>query len=415
MKKIVVVAESIDVNDSSGTKGRVALINNMVKIGYDVYVYHYTRKNIQIQGAKCIAIREIKFSWNYFFSRLERQLRYKLKIDLHKIFEKIWGFSFTLFNDRDSIIKAIKNIDFDPDLVFTFSKGGSFRPHHAILKMPEYHDKWVAYIHDPYPMHLYPRPYNWVEPGYKKKYHFVKELCNSAYKLAFPSELLMEWMDSYFHNCISKGVIIPHQIYESNYSMPSDFPIYFDTKKFNILHSGNLLWGRDPRGLIDGFKLFLSNNPSAKNESKLILLGGTNYYSKYLSLEENNVSQIFVSKDYLNHSEVLEMQYNTNVNIILEAKSEISPFLPGKFPHCIAANKPVLLLGPFYSECRRLLGDSYEYYAEIDQSEKISSLLEKLYWRWKQNKFFSLDRQDLKYYLSEKKLAKTLNKIILKK
>ena len=31
MKRILVIAESIDVNDSSGTKGRVALIKNMIK------------------------------------------------------------------------------------------------------------------------------------------------------------------------------------------------------------------------------------------------------------------------------------------------------------------------------------------------------------------------------------------------
>ena len=33
-KKILVVIESLDVNDSSGTKGRVALLNSFIKSGY---------------------------------------------------------------------------------------------------------------------------------------------------------------------------------------------------------------------------------------------------------------------------------------------------------------------------------------------------------------------------------------------
>ena len=42
---IIIVSESIDVNDSSASKGRVALINNLIKIGYQVTVLHYTRKH----------------------------------------------------------------------------------------------------------------------------------------------------------------------------------------------------------------------------------------------------------------------------------------------------------------------------------------------------------------------------------
>src|SRR5690606_25838338 len=132
-----------------------------------------------------------------------------------------------------------------------------------------------------------------------------------------------------------------------------------------------------------GFQLFLKNNPLASGHSRLIFLGGKNHYSLLLNKKKEEISQMYVSEDYVPHQRVLNMQAHASVNVILEAKSTISPFLPGKFPHCIQANKPVLLLGPYYSESRRLLGDSYKYWTEIDRAEEVASHLEELYLNWK--------------------------------
>jgi hypothetical protein len=101
---------------------------------------------------------------------------------------------------------------FKPDLVLTLSKGGSFRPHHALLKMPELQKKWMAYIHDPYPMHFYPKPYTWTEAGARQKEEFMKEVALKAEITAFPSKLLMDWMGSHYAPYQTKGVVIPHQV-----------------------------------------------------------------------------------------------------------------------------------------------------------------------------------------------------------
>ncbi len=410
-KKILVIAESIDVEDSSGTKGRVALIKNLHKSGFDVRVYHYTRKEIQLQGIACVAIKEKRWSALFFLSRLERYMRVHFKTSLSKPLEKVFGFSFTLFNDRNSIIAALEKIeDFNSDLVLTLSKGGSFRPHHALLKMPNLHKKWIAYIHDPYPMHLYPRPYNWVEAGYYKKWRFMKDVSEKAAFTAFPSKLLMEWMGSYFTGYQEKGLVIPHQISSEEIS-ETIIPEYFDPDKFNILHAGNLLWGRDPEGLIHGFIKFLKLNPEAEKDSQLLFLGGQNHYSSYLSEWEAKIPQFYVSEDYVPFKQVQTLQKRCAVNIILEAKSEISPFLPGKFPHCVMADKPILILGPYYSESRRLLGQDYSYWAEIDKADLISGILKDLYSQWKKDPLkLKLNRPDLEEYLSVNYLTNAINK-----
>jgi len=414
-KKILVVVESIDVEDSSGSKANVALIQNLHKSGFEVLVYHYTRKEIQLPGITCMAIKEKRRSGLFFLSRLERYIRTFLKLSLSKPLEKVFGFSFTLFNDRNSIVTALQEIDgFKPDLVLTLSQGGRFRPHHALVQMTELHKKWMAYIHDPYPMHLYPPPYAWEEPGYSQKERFMKEISQKAAFNAFPSKLLMEWMGSYFIGYQEKGLVIPHQI-DFKVVSSTKTPEFFNSKKFNILHAGNLLWGRDPEGLIQGFIKFLILNPEAETESQLLFLGGQNHYSSILSDYKAKIPQFYVSEHNIPFKEVQAIQNLSSVNVILEAKSEISPFLPGKFPHCVKADRPILFLGPYLSESKRLLGEDYLYWAEIDEVDKIAVHLGKIYHQWKTDPTqLKLNRPDLEEYLSVNYLKETINKIFKK-
>jgi len=411
-KKILVVVESIDVEDSSGSKANVALTQNLVKAGFEVMVYHYTRKEIQLPGITCVAIKEKRWSALFFLSRLERYLRAFLKLSLSRPLEKIFGFSFTLFNDRNSIIGALRKIeDFNPDLILTLSKGGSFRPHHALLKMPELHKKWIAYIHDPYPAHLYPRPFAWVEAGYFEKWKFIWNISERAAYSAFPSKLLMEWMGSYYPGFLKSGMIIPHQLIELS-TEGIGFPDYFNPKDFNLLHAGTLLEPRNPRILLEAFQRFLEKHPEARLHSKLMFLGGESVFSPWLKEKAEQIKELEVSETYIPFKDVFKIQQHVAVNVILEAKSEISPFLPGKFPHCVQADKPILLLGPNYSESKRLLGDAYLYWAEIDDLEKITKAIENLYLEWKKSpEDFRLNRPDLISYLSAPHLKDIMEKI----
>lgn len=409
-KKILVVVESIDVEDSSGSKANVALIQNLHKTGFEVLVYHYTRKEIHLPEIDCIAIKENRRSPLFFLSRLERTSRDRLKLDAHKPLQNMFGFSFTLFNDRNSIVSALRKIeDFKPDLVLTLSKGGSFRPHHALLKMPELHKKWIAYMHDPYPMHHYPKPFTWTEPGAVKKEKFIREISKKAAFSAFPSKMLQEWMGNFYPDFLRSGFVIPHQIIEIS-TEGVEFPEYFNPESFNLLHAGNLLGARDPKILVKAFIQFLVNFPEAKLRSKLIFLGGNN--KRLLNEETGNLENMYVSEEYVSFQQVFKMQQNAAVNIILEAKAESSPFLPGKFPHCVQADKVILLLEPPKSEARRLLGETYPYWAEIDDLDGITKTIENLYLQWlKSPQDFKLNRPDLISYLSVPHLKEVMNKI----
>jgi glycosyltransferase involved in cell wall biosynthesis len=272
-------------------------------------------------------------------------------------------------------------------------------------------------VHDPYPFHYYPRPYNWVEVSYQFKEKFFLKVSEKAKYSAFPSQLLAEWMGSYFPNFIKTAVIIPHQNaqYEKQNSHEFIFPEYFDTRKFNLLHAGNLMKQRSPEGLIEGFKLFLEQNPQAKKESKLILLGSADYHTEMLKKYQIDHPEIYIFNGNVAFETVYELQKNASVNIILESKSEISPFLPGKFPHCIEANRTILLLSPFYSETKRLLGQDYSFCSEVDDVQKIAMMIKEMHEIWKNNpNDLLLNRTDLVKYLSFGHLKTTIENLDVK-
>jgi hypothetical protein len=407
--KILIVIESINVNDSSGTKGRVALIHSLAKIGYAVTVLHFTQQEIQLDGIACVAVKERKNNLVYLLSRLHRVLIRWFKIDITNLVDKLFGFSFGFFNDANSIAKAVKK--FMPeqyDMLWTLSKGNSYRTHKALLSLPNWHDKWYAYVHDPFPQQLYPRPYNYVPHGYKKQRMFFRDITLEAKRMVFPSLMLKEWMESYYGVIEGKSLIIPHQL-ASIENATVNLPDYFNLEKFNILHAGNLLNLRNPMPLVEAYGLFLRQYPEARDTSSLIFLGKPSKYNVYFSKEKCNIPSLYTSDDYVPFNQVYVMQQKASVNVILEAKSEISPFLPGKFSHCVAANKPIMVVGPYYSESKRLLGSEYPYCFEFDEVERLASAFGHLYRIWQKDpEQLCLDRPDLKMYLSVAYLKKTI-------
>ncbi|MEX0598765.1 MAG: UDP-glycosyltransferase, partial [Candidatus Paceibacterota bacterium] len=177
--------------------------------------------------------------------------------------------------------------------------------------------------------------------------------------------------------------------------------------------AGNLMKQRSPEGLIEGFKMFLKQNPEAVKDSKLILLGDASYHSKMLETYQKENLEIYIYNGNVAFDTVYNLQKYVSVNVILESKSEISPFLPAKFPHCVEANKTILSLAPYYSETRRLLGDDYSYWAEVDEVDKIAIIIADLYQLWKQNPDnLILDRKDLIAYLSADYLKEVMVNLV---
>ena len=400
-KNILVILESLEVNDSSATKGRIAFLHQFLNAGFKVEALHYTRKKIDLQQIKTYQVKENKTSLLFVLSRFQRLMNRWFQLDISNYVDSLFGFSFGFYNDRNSIIKALKKIDTSAfSLIITFGKGNSYRTHAALLKQQGLHEKWWAYVHDPFPQQLYPRPYNFVPYGFKHKRLFFSEVTKKANRILFPSFLLYKWMKSYYVDIGGKTSIFPHPI-SNQRAKADDLPDYFDNQKFNILHAGNLLNLRNPKTVLKAFKQFLELNIQAKENARLYFIGKHSIFQDYLDEIHNKYSQVFVSKDYVPFKNVYAMQQLCSLNIILEADSEISPFLPGKFPHCVAADKPIICVGPYYSETKRLLGQDYSLAFEFDEIEKLAYSFNTLFKQWQKDpSLLRLNRPDLLHYLS---------------
>jgi hypothetical protein len=416
MPKILVIVDNLNENSSSGAKANLALIHNLICPHFDIQVAHYTRKVLSPINCEVEPIHEQRWSIIFLLSKFQLFINRYLKINLNKYVESILGFSLTHIHDVRSIEAFLrKNIEkISPDLILTLSEASSFRPHKAMLSFKKYHTRWLAYVHDPYPMHSYPRPYDWVEPGHQRKRDFFLAVTVCAGHIGYPSFLLAEWMESYYPPAQGKSVIIPHQISDKQPLNPK-MPAYFDKTKFNILHAGALMSARNPMSLVEAFILFLENNPEAMQSSRLVFLGSESIYTQDINRLSEKYPQIFYQAENIVFANVLSMQYATCVNVIIEAKGPISPFLPGKFAHCVQADKPILLLSPYYSESRSLLGSDYRFVAEIDDVISIQKHISTLYEAWKENgsKSYKLNRPDLLEYLGAASLHKIIKKLIV--
>jgi hypothetical protein len=380
VKKILVLTESIDLNDSSGAKANLALINNLNYLGFDLYVYHYTRKNLTLDGIKCYPIKEHKLNGFYFFAKLIVLLNRFFKIKFNLFFENKRGFSFTNEYDKISMIKALNKVTIEPDLVLTLSKAASFRPHRALLHFPKWHNKWLAYIHDPYPFHCYPRPYDWIGPGDKQKMQFMQQVFDKASFIGFPSQLLSEWMYSYYPAKKNKIKIIPHQIDNNLKADKENLPKDFKISDINLVHAGALLGHRPPTALLIAFKRLLKQKSIPENTVLWLVGGGLDNFSSQINEFKKAFPNNLRTLNQVKFNVAFAMQYFANFNIVIESDSYLSPFLPGKLSHLIKANKPIIHIGPKLSEVNRLLSKEKLFlsltHAEIkDVNDHLSNFI----------------------------------------
>lgn len=411
MNKILVIVDSIDPNHSSGAKGRLALIKNFVLLGYELKVIHNTELDLYLEGAQLYKVSKSRFTFLAIMGGFQRLVQRKTGWNLNSQIEGILGFSFRFFQDVKAFEKMIKSLNWEPNFVITLTFASSFRPHKAMLNVPKWHDRWLAYVHDPFPMHSYPRPYDWVEPGHQKKRDFFLSVCEKARWMAYPSLLLQEWMESYYPPARGKGIVIPHQANKLN-NKDVELPEWYDTNRFIVLHAGSMMSARNPMTLVHAFVGLLNEIPVFRENASLVFVGPESIFDQEIKNINRRDHQI-VLHGSLPFSMVLAMQREASVNVILEAKGPISPFLPGKFAHALQSDRPMLVLGPYYSEVRRLLGTGYPWVSEIDDEQTIRAHVYGLFIGWMENgkKPVSLGRKDLEVYLGPDHLRETLDSL----
>ncbi len=117
-------------------------------------------------------------------------------------------------------------------------------------------------------------------------------------------------------------------------------------KKFTIAHIGSLLSDRNPIVLWKVLSEIINENESFKQNFQLKLAGVLS--EKVLnSLTEYNLLSYTNQLGYLTHSEAIKHQKSSQVLLIIEIDSEeTKQIIPGKVFECVAANRPIIGIGP---------------------------------------------------------------------
>lgn len=406
MKRILIVCEDLRINNTSAGIGRSKFIKMLYQSGYELTVITENSFDYPITWlpkevvVKKFEIPEVKKS----------SIDYIPKIKAIPVY--LSGFSKSFKNKKKyykiEIEKELSRQEYDS--IYALSTGNSFVSHFALAEM-NLSIPFYVNIHDPFPMHLYPVPYqkrkDWLNSILEKKFGKVLE---KAKAISFPSKQLMDDMAKAFPIITQKGFVLPH-IGTSLENLPEENTddIVLDKSKINLLHAGTLLGPRNPKFLLQAISELNQENEDFAQKVTFTFIGKVN---KALTdvISRNDLKNVTFLTSRMSYKKSLQLIEQADASFVIEAIADFSPFLPGKVADIAFAEKPIIGLSPKKSEVRRLLGDNYPYQTELDNVVQIKNILLKFYYDCINSEIDKTIILNLKNYVSIKHNSEIIKK-----
>ncbi len=211
------------------------------------------------------------------------------------------------------------------------------------------HIRWYADFRDP-----------WTKIGYHKK------LKLNARSLKKHVEMESEVLNSADH------IITTSFTTKAEFSLITSKPISVITngfeqvslnqverdEKFSLVHIGSLLSGRNPHNLWQVLSELVVESENFKNFFILKLVG-TISEEVLRSIREFGLSSNLEIQGYVDHREALKIQRKAQVLLLVEIDSEETRgIIPGKLFEYLAAERPVVAVGPEKWDVERILEDT---------------------------------------------------------
>lgn len=257
---------------------------------------------------------------------------------------------------------------------------------------------WVADFRDP-----------WTSIGYHKK---LKLSVASQKKHKKLERLVLNTADS---------ILVTSSTTKTEFSTITDKPIHLITNgydevamldealdsKFTLAHIGSLLAGRNPLALWEALSELISEHADLKDVLEIKLAG---VVSKDVlnSIYSYGLESVTTLIGYVSHEKALELMHKSQGLLLIEIDSEETKgIIPGKLFEYMAANRPVLGIGPAGWDVTSILaetkhGNTFTY----TQKKELKALLLEWYKAYKQNKLH-VTKGDITAY-SRKELTKKL-------
>lgn len=161
--------------------------------------------------------------------------------------------------------------------------------------------------------------------------------------------------------------------------------LVLDTK-FSISHIGSLLSERNPKQLWNTLASLVKAYPELKEDLQ-IKLAGVVSQEVLNSIEEAGLKRYIEYLGYVSHSEAIHLQHTSQILLLLEMdKVETKVILPGKLFEYMAAQRPILALGPEGSAIATIIEETQAgVYHTYQESHAMYAYLEQQYKSFKKN------------------------------
>lgn len=128
--------------------------------------------------------------------------------------------------------------------------------------------------------------------------------------------------------------------------------------KFTLAHIGSLLSGRNPEVLWETLSQICNENPAFSKDLELVLAGSVSE-EVVQSIHDAGLEGVLHLKGYISHQQAIALQQCSQVLLLLEIDAEKTRgIIPGKFFEYMAANRPILALGPEGWEVAQLIAET---------------------------------------------------------
>ncbi len=406
--RILILAKSLHINETSSGIVTSSFIEALSLSGHQVTVLYDKSFSYDITWiSENVNLIPLVFNFNSkpLIERIPK---------LRALPNYLYGYKLTEKNIikkwKSAIQEILQKKKFD--LIVALGSGHSFFPHIALSEIKPI-IPWIANYHDPFPRSWYPYPYRHYIPIISwHQEQISKKILLNATAVTFPSLLLKEHMEKFVPTIEKKSFVIPH-VHVDMDNLPTkdhDNNIELNKNKFNILHAGSLLGPRKPDYLFKAFIRLSKDSIEFKKNARLILLGKT--AKEHHEISKYNENQIKIFNKRISYKKSLQLQKKADLNLVIEAVSDFSPFMPGKLADLLYFKKPVFALTPENSETKRILGKNYPYWSPNDNEEKIYSILKRAWNDWQNNKLKLPEKERLHYYVTPEHFNQLFNKIL---
>ncbi|SFN34528.1 Glycosyl transferases group 1 [Paenimyroides ummariense] len=262
--------------------------------------------------------------------------------------------------------------------------------------------KWIADFRDP-----------WTSIGYHKE---LKLTDKSAQKHKDLERLVLTKADTILTTSYTTKLEFaeitqkPIHVITNGYDIETIEKPAMD-QKFTISHIGSLLSKRNPHILWQALNEILQENDQFRSDFQLQLIGKVS--SEIIdTIKEFKLDAYLNVLGYVSHTEALKYQRSSQVLLLIEIDSfETIGIIPGKLFEYMAAERPILAIGPKQSDVEKIIKDTNAgKYFNYDNLQEVKQYILDCYEKYQQNnlKVHGIGLQ----YFSRKKLTEKLAGVI---